>query len=45
MSGYIDGTDGRLSNTWRFRRCGKSVKTFGYSRDLGDPQFEEICWN
>ena len=44
MSGYFDGRNGRLSKTWRFRRCGKSVKTLGDLRDLGDLQFEEICW-
>ena len=45
MSAYFDGKNGRLSKTWRFRRCGKSVKTLGDSRDLGDIQFEEIRWN
>ena len=45
MSGYFDGRNGRLSKTWRFRRCGKSVKTLGDLRVLGDLQFEEICWN
>ena len=45
MSGYFDGRNGRLSKTWRFRRCGKSVKTLGDLRDLGDLQFEEIYWN
>ena len=33
MSGYFDGRNGRLS------------KTLGDLRDLGDLQFEEICWN
>ena len=43
MSGYFDGRNGRLSKTWKFRRCGKSVKILG---DRGDLQFEEICcWN
>ena len=42
MSGYFDGRNGRLSKTWRVRRCGKPVKTLRY---LGDIQFEEICWN
>ena len=37
--------NGRVSKTWRFRRCGKYVKTLGDLRDLGDLQFEEICWN
>ena len=45
MSGYFDGRNGRLSKTWRFRRCGTSVKTLEDFRDLGDLQFEEICWN
>ena len=45
MSGYFDGRNGRLSKTWRFRRSGKSVKTLGDMRNLGDLQFEEICWN
>ena len=45
MSGYFDGRNGRLSKTWRFRRCGKSVKTLGGMKDLGYLQFEEICWN
>ena len=45
MSGYFDGRNGRLSRTWRLWRCGKSVKTLGDSRDLGDLQFEEISWN
>ena len=45
MSEYFDGRNDRLSKTWRFRRCGKSVKTLGDSRELGDLQFEEICWN
>ena len=45
MSGYFDGRNGRLSKTRRFRRCGKSVKTLGDLRVLGDLQFEEICWN
>ena len=45
MSGYFDGRNGRLSKTLRFRRSGKSVKTLGDLRDLGDLQFEEICWN
>ena len=45
MSGYFDGRNCRLSKTWRFRRSGKSVKTLGGLRDLGDLQFEEICWN
>ena len=45
MSGYFDGRHGRLSKAWRFRKCGKSVKTLGDLRDLGDLQFEEICWN
>ena len=45
MSAYFDGRNGRLSKTWRFRRSGKSVKTLGDLRDLGDLQFEEICWN
>ena len=44
MSGYFDERNGRLSKTWRFR-CGKSVKTLGDLRHLGDLQFEEICWN
>ena len=33
MSGYFDGRNGKLSKTWRFRRCGKSV-TLGDLRDL-----------
>ena len=45
MSGYFYGRNSRLSKTWRFWRCGKSVKTLGNLRDLGDLQFEEICWN
>ena len=45
MSGYFDGRNGRLSKTWRFWRCGNSVKTLGDLRDLGNIQFEEICWN
>ena len=48
MSGYFYGRNGRLSKTWRFRRCGKSVKTLGNLRDLrdlGHLQFEEICWH
>ena len=45
MSGYFDGRNGRLSKTWRIRRCGKSVKTLGDLRVLEDLQFEEICWN
>ena len=45
MSEYFDGMNGRLSKTWRLRRCGKSVKTLGDLRDFGDLQFEEICWN
>ena len=39
MSGYFDGRNGRLWKTWRFRRSGKSVKTLGDWRDLGDLQF------
>ena len=42
MSGYFDGKNGRLSKIWRFRRSGKSVKTLGNLRDLGDFQSEEI---
>ena len=45
MSVYFYGRNGRLSKTWKFRRSGKSVKTLGDSRDLGDLQFQEICWN
>ena len=45
MSGHFDGRNGRLSKTWRFRRRVKSVKTLGDLRNLGDLQFEEICWN
>ena len=45
MSGYVDRRNGRLSKIRRFRKCGKSVKTLGDLRDLGDLQFEEICWN
>ena len=45
MSGYFDGRNGRLSKTWGFRRSGKSVKALGDLRDLGDLQFEEICWH
>ena len=45
MSGYFYGKNGRLSRTWRFRRRGTSVKILGDLRDLGDLQFEEICWN
>ena len=36
MSGYFYGSNGKLSKTWRFRRCGKSVKVLGDLRDLGD---------
>ena len=39
MSGYFYRSNGRLSKTWRFRRHGKSVKTLGDLRDLGDLQF------
>ena len=39
MSGYFYGRKGRLSKSWRFRRSGKSVKTLGDLRDLGDVQF------
>ena len=42
MSGFFYGRNGRLSKPWRFRRCGKSVKTLGDLGDLGDLQFEEI---
>ena len=35
----------RLLKTWKFRRSGKSVKTMGDLRDMGDLQFKEICWN
>ena len=45
MSGYFDGRIKRLSKTWIFRRCGKSVKALGDLRVLGDLQFEETCWN
>ena len=47
MSRYFDGRNSRLSKTLRFRRSGKSVKTLGDLRDLGDLEFEEICrnWN
>ena len=45
MSAYFDGRNGRLSKTRIFRRSGDSVKTSGDLRDLGDLQFEEICWN
>ena len=45
MSGYFDGRNGTLLKTWKFRRCGKSVKTLRDLRDLGDIKFEEICWN
>ena len=45
MSGYFDGRDGRLSKSWGFRRYGKSVKTLGDLRVLGDLQFEETFWN
>ena len=45
MSGYFDGRNGSLSKTWRFRRCDKYVKTLRDLRDLGDLQFEKICWN
>ena len=31
MSGYFDGSNERLSKTWRFRRSGRFVKT---SRDF-----------
>ena len=36
MSGYFYGRNGRLSKTWRFRRCDESVKTLEDLRDLGD---------
>ena len=45
MSGYFDGRNGRLSKTWRFQRCGKSVKTLRDLKDLGDLYLEKICWN
>ena len=40
MEGMVDYR--RLGD---FGRCGKSVKTLEDSRDLGDLQFEKICWN
>ena len=42
MSKYFDGRNDRLSKTLRFRRSGKSVKTLGDLRDLGDLEFEEM---
>ena len=39
MYGYFYRRNGRLSKTWRFRRSGKSVKTLGDLRDLGDFSF------
>ena len=45
MSGYFDGKNSKLSKTWRFRRSGKSVKTSGDLKDLGDHRVQEICWN